>query len=111
MCFSFKIKPDSHWKFYMFYGIMLTLLITFFILSILNHKISRNLEYLIENDPDIDLSGIISFQFSSSIKSLEYYPGKSNLGSTGEISLDCYNGVFMNMKRNVLLENILLNLI
>ena len=92
MCFSFKIKPDSYYKFYIFYGIMLTLLITFFILSILNYKTSKNLEYSTENDPDIDLTGIISFQFSSSIKSLEYYPGKSNLGSTGEINLDCYKG-------------------
>jgi len=45
-----------------------------------------------ENNPDIDLTGIRSFQFSSSLDAYEYKPGMSNLGKTGKLYLDCFIG-------------------
>lgn len=46
-----------------------------------------------ENDPTIDLSGIIdfSFDYNPSIN-LEYTQNMSNLGFTGNLILDCYKG-------------------
>ena len=46
-----------------------------------------------ENDPTIDLTGIIdfSFDYNPSIN-LEYTKNMSNLGFTGNLILDCYKG-------------------
>ena len=50
-----------------------------------------SLDYLEENNPDIDLTGIKKFSFSSgSIK--EYNPSLPNLGNTGRLFLNCYTG-------------------
>jgi hypothetical protein len=49
------------------------------------------LEYLIEDDPDIDLTGLESFSFARE-SDIEYALGISNLGTTGRLYLNCYTG-------------------
>jgi hypothetical protein len=49
------------------------------------------LEYLIEEDPDIDLTGLKSFSFIKD-SDVEYDLNISNLGTTGRLYLDCFTG-------------------
>ena len=52
------------------------------IFSIYYHKSKYSLEYLIEDDPDIDLTGLKTFSFTRE-SDLEYSLSISNLGTTG----------------------------
>lgn len=63
-----------------------------FILSTLIYCLIHFKIILQENDPNIDLSGIKDISFNSFDKRLEYQPGISNLGETGQLILDCYTG-------------------
>ena len=87
-----KVYPRAYNKIYVFYYIILALNLILFALVTINYCLSfYTLNYLEENDPDIDLTGIESFKFSSS-SNFEYSPGMSNLGKTGKIFLDCFVG-------------------
>ena len=62
------------------------------ILMTINYcRSTYSLDYLEENDPDIDLTGIKYFSFSSG-NSKEYSPSLPNLGNTGSLFLNCYTG-------------------
>jgi len=61
------------------------------IFSIYYHKSKYFLEYLIEDDPDIDLTGLKTFSFTRE-SDLEYSLSISNLGTTGNLYLNCYAG-------------------
>ena len=88
-----KVYPKAYNKVYVFYYIILGLNLILFALVTINYCLSfYTLNYMEENNPDIDLTGIQSFQFSSSLDDYEYKPGMSNLGKTGKIYLDCFIG-------------------
>ena len=63
-----------------------------FILSTLIYCLIHFKIILQENDPNIDLSGIKDISFYSIDKRIEYQPGMSNLGETGQLIFDCYTG-------------------
>ena len=91
---EFKSTPKPSRRIFIFYSITTTLSLILFIISIVSFYLIKSLKSSEENNPDIDLLGMIDFKFSSSIDNLEYTPGKSNLGTTGKLFLDCYNGIF-----------------
>ena len=72
--------------------ILLVFILISFLFSTLTYSLINKLK-LEENDPKIDLSGIIdfSFDYNPSIN-LEYTENMSNLGFTGNLILDCYKG-------------------
>ena len=87
-----KVYPRAYNKVYVFYFTILVLNLILFALVNLNYCLSfYTLNYMEEKDPDIDLTGIQSFQFISPTN-YEYSPGMSNLGKTGKIYLDCFVG-------------------
>jgi len=88
-----KVYPKAYNKVYVFYYIIFGLNLILFALVTINYCLSfYTLNYMEENNPDIDLTGIRSFQFSSSLDAYEYKPGMSNLGKTGKLYLDCFIG-------------------
>ena len=87
-----KVYPRAYNKVYIFFYIILALNLILFALVTINYCLSfYTLNYMEEIDPDIDLTGIKSFNFISS-SNYEYSPGMSNLGKTGKIYLDCFIG-------------------
>ena len=96
-----KVHLKAIDKFYFFYWIIVGIFVITLILSTINYcLIHYSLEFLEENDPDIDVGGLRTFSFNRHYKSFEYSPGISNLGTTGKISVDCYLG-----KCKVLIED------
>ena len=88
-----KVHPKAYNKVYFFYYTLLALHFILFTLVTINFCLSFNsLNYAEEEDPDIDLTGINSFNFISSFDNYDYSPGMANLGTTGKIHLDCYIG-------------------
>ena len=88
-----KVHPKAYNKVYVFYYIILSLNLILFILVTINYCLSfYTFNYMEENDPDINITGIKSFNFVSSLDSFEYSPRMSNLGNTGKIYLDCFVG-------------------
>jgi hypothetical protein len=88
-----KVHQKAYNKVYVFYFIILSLNAILFILVTVNYCLSfYTFNYREENDPDIEITGIQSFNFVSSLDSFEYSPGMSNLGNTGKIYLDCFVG-------------------
>ena len=88
-----KVHPKAYNKVYIFYYIILTINLILFILVTINYCLSfYSFNYKEENDPSIDITGIKSFNFVSSLDTFEYSPGMSNLGNTGKIYLDCFIG-------------------
>ena len=59
------------------------------IFSIYYCKSKYSLEYLIEGDPDIDLTGLQNFSFSKEYD-IDYSLSVSNLGTTGKLYFNCY---------------------
>ena len=68
-----------------------------FILIINNYRKSTNsLYYFEENYPDINFTGIRNFDFKMKISGdiqQEFLPSSPNLGNTGKLIFDCYNGL------------------
>jgi hypothetical protein len=88
-----KVHPKAYNKVYIFYYIILTINLILFILVTINYCLSfYAFNYKEENYPDIEITGIKSFNFVSSLDSFEYSLGMSNLGNTGKIYLDCFIG-------------------
>lgn len=88
-----KVHPVAINKFYLFYFITSVIFVSTFIISTVIYCLSQySLDYMEEIDPDIDISGLDSFNFTSTSFLLDYYPEMSNLGTTGIIYLDCYMG-------------------
>jgi hypothetical protein len=72
--------------------ILLVFILIAFLFSTLTYFLINKLK-LEENDPTIDLSGIIDFSFNYNPSiNLEYTENMSNLGFTGNLILDCYKG-------------------
>ena len=87
-----SVHSHAYSKVYLIYGLLFALNIGgLVIFSIYYCKSNYSLEYLIEDDPDIDLSGLKSFSFTNAYD-LEYSLGISNLGTTGRLYLHCYTG-------------------
>ena len=88
-----KVHPKAYNKVYILYYIILTINLVLFIIVTINYCLSfYAFNYKEENYPDIDITGIKSFKFVSSLDSFEYSPGMSNLGNTGKIYLECFIG-------------------
>ena len=88
-----KVHPKAYNKVYVFYYIILSLNLILFVLVTINYCLSfYTFNYMEENDPDIGITGLKSFNFSSSLDAYEYSPGMPNLGNTGKIYLDCFLG-------------------
>ena len=87
-----SVHSHAYSKVYLLYGLVFTVnLAALVVLSINYCKSTYSLEFLEENDPDIDLSGLKSFSFDPKINS-EYFDGMSNLGDTGKLYFDCFSG-------------------
>ena len=92
-------KKESYNKVYILYSIIFSINIILWIISTVNYCRSvYSLNYIEENNPDIDLTGISSFEFISR-NFMEYSDGMSNLGTTGKIFFDCYEGECYYKKR------------
>ena len=88
-----KVHPKAYNKVYVFYYIILALNFILFILATVNYCLDFwAFNYFEENDPDITITGLKSFDFISSLDTYEYSPRMSNLGNTGKIYLDCFLG-------------------
>ena len=88
-----KVNSKAYSKIYIFYSIIIILNIILFILVTLNFCQSfYRLDYMEEIYPDIDITGLNSFDFELSSDSYDYSPEMDNLGNTGKIYLDCYEG-------------------
>ena len=87
-----SVNYRAYSKVYLIYGLIFALnLGGLVIFSIYYCKSKYSLEYLIEDDPDIDLTGLESFSFSKEYD-IEYFLSVSNLGTTGRLYLNCYTG-------------------
>ncbi|MBO6243509.1 MAG: hypothetical protein J6O41_02940 [Clostridia bacterium] len=87
-----KVHSKAYSKIYLLYGLLLGLtLVTFLIFTIYYCVSEYSFEYFIEDDPDIDLSGLKSFSFVAKYD-IDYSPSVSNLGTTGKLYMDCYTG-------------------
>lgn len=91
------VHSKAYSKVYIFYSFLFAIHIISFIIGTVNYCRSRyKLEYLEENNPDIDLTGIKSFDFKYEsdyyILNDDYYYGKPDLGNTGKVYLVCYEG-------------------
>ena len=88
-----KVNIKAYNKVYVFYYIILIINFILFGLTTFNYCQSYYIfNYMEENNPDIDLTGLKSFYFELSLDKYEYSPEMSNLGNTGNIYLDCYLG-------------------
>ena len=77
-----KVHPKVYPKVYAFIAIILTLALINLIISIINYSIvSHKLDYLEENDPDLIITGLSSFQFLEKKNPEEYNISGPNLGS------------------------------
>ena len=86
------IHPRAHTKAFLIFFILFLLNLISLIIYTVNYCLSKySLDYLIEDDPVIDLTGLKSFSFSSS-ENKEYFPSISNLGTTGKLYFDCFVG-------------------
>lgn len=75
-----------------FFIILIIIDLAALIIFTVNYCFSKySLDYLIENDPDIDLTGLRGFSFIERGNE-PYSPSISNLGTTGKIYFDCYEG-------------------
>ena len=76
--------------------IVLNLWIISFILSTIRYCLyTYKIKKLEEHDPFIDLSGVQSLSFSKTTSNNpEYNSVVPNLGYTGELSFDCYKGLY-----------------
>ena len=87
-----SVHSYTYSKVYLIYGLLFVLNIGgLVIFSIYYCKSNYSLEYLIEDDPDIDLTGLKSFSFEKT-NDVEYSLDVSNLGNTGRLFLHCYTG-------------------
>ena len=87
-----SVHSHAYSKVYLIYGLLFALNIGgLVIFSIYYCKSNYSLEYLIEDDPDIDLTGLKSFSFEKT-NDVEYSFDVSNLGNTGKLYLHCYTG-------------------
>ena len=87
-----SVHSHAYSKVYLIYGLLFALNIGgLVVFSIYYCKSKYSLEYLIEDDPDIDLTGLKSFSFSKT-SDIEYSLDVSNLGTTGRLYLSCYTG-------------------
>ena len=87
-----SVHSQAYSKVYLIYGLLFALnLGGLAIFSLFYCKSKYSLEYLIEDDPDIDLTGLKSFSFTKE-SDLEYNLSISNLGTTGRLYLNCYTG-------------------
>jgi len=92
MDYWLSVHSKAYSKVYLIFDLLFVLnLGGLIIFSIYYCKSKYSLEYLIEDDPDIDLTGLKSFSFSR-ISDVEYDLGISNLGTTGKLYLNCYTG-------------------
>ena len=95
-----RVNYESYNKVYILYSIIFSINIILWTISTVNYcKSVYSLHYMEENNPDIDLTGISSFEFISS-NFMEYSDGMSNLGTTGKIFFDCYEGECHYKKRS-----------
>lgn len=95
-----RVNIESYNKVYILYSIIFSINIILWTISTVNYcKSVYSLDYMEENNPDIDLTGISSFEFISS-NFMEYSDGMSNLGTTGKIFFDCYEGECHYKKRS-----------
>lgn len=79
---------------YILFTLVFAIYVTLWVISTINYCRSFYvLKYKEENDPDIDLTGLSDFKFVSLENTLEYSEGMSNLGTTGKIYFDCYEGI------------------
>lgn len=86
------VHSTAYSKVYFLYGLVFAInLGALVVLSINYCKSTYSLEFLEENDPDIDLTGLKGFSFDS-YSNMEYYPEMSNLGTTGKLYMDCFTG-------------------
>ena len=86
------LDVHSYGKVYILCCLVFVVNIIALIFLTVNYCLSKySLEYLLENDPDIDLTGLSGFSFSQTTND-EYSPTMSNLGTTGKIYFDCYTG-------------------
>ena len=89
---------DPHFKKYLISLIISIFILAFWILSFFFSTLKYYLTFyktqkFEENDPFIDLSGIQSFSFLNKAENNpEYNSTISNLGYTGELIFDCYQG-------------------
>jgi len=87
-----RVHYQAYSKVYLIYGLVFAVnLGALVVLSISYCKSTYSLNLLEENDPDIDLTGLKGFSFDY-YSNMEYTPGMSNLGTTGNIYLDCFTG-------------------
>jgi len=92
MDYWLSVHSKAYSKVYLIFDLLFVLnLGGLIIFSIYYCKSKYSLEYLIEDDPDIDLTGLKSFSFTR-ISDVEYDLGISNLGTTGKLYLNCYTG-------------------
>jgi len=79
-------------KVYFLYIIIFSLnLISLIFMTIIYCINAYSFQYLEEDDPNIDLTGISKFTFDSG-DIPEYNPGQPNLGNTGKLFFHCYTG-------------------
>ena len=87
-----SVHSQAYSKVYLIYGLLFALnLGGLIIFTVFYCKSKYSLVYLIEDDPDIDLTGLKSFSFTKA-SDLDYHLGKSNLGTIGRLYLNCFLG-------------------
>ena len=87
-----SVHSQAYSKVYLIYGLLFAWnLGSLIIFSVFYCKSKYSLEYLIEDDPDIDLTGLKNFSFTKAYD-VEYSLGISNLGTTGKLYLNCFTG-------------------
>ena len=88
----FTVHDKAVNKVYFLYIISFSLNLFSLILMTIIYCINiYSFQYLDEDDPNIDLTGIKSFTFGSG-DIPDYSPGQPNLGNTGKLFFDCYAG-------------------
>jgi len=89
------LNPKKYSKIYTFYFISFFLCLSSFVISNINYILrTYKFNYSEEYDPNIYLSGIKNFSFDYNKPfNPKYYPTISNLGTTGDLIYDCYNGL------------------
>ena len=83
--------PSEYFGFILWISIIV-LFVANLTLSIINFVKCKSLDYLVEDDPEIYLTLLSRMDFSD-YGSTAYVEGMSNLGFTGKLMLDCYEGV------------------
>ena len=87
-----KVHSRAYSKVNLLYGLLLGLNLLSLIICTIYYCINKySFENFIEDDPDIDLTGLKSFSFTGKYD-LYYKADLSNLGTTGKLYFDCYTG-------------------